>query len=80
MKRAESRGPSIDMEKCVEEVGHNRFNLVLIASERLREIRRKTSDPSKYASSIDALSDIQDGKVNPTVYLSKIGEGKKNKS
>ncbi len=79
MKKSDSRGPLVDTQKCVQNVDHNRFNLVLIASERLRELRRKNSNPENYPSSVDALLDVQEGKVNPKVYLSKVGT-KKTKS
>jgi DNA-directed RNA polymerase omega subunit len=42
-----SRGPSIDTEKCVENVGGNRFDLVLIATERAREIKRQHQESDK---------------------------------
>ena len=69
-----SRGPSIDTEKCVENVGGNRFNLVLIATERAREIKRQHQESDKREhvySIISALTDIQDGTVDEA-YLKKI--------
>ena len=69
-----SRGPSIDTEKCVENVGGNRFDLVLIATERAREIKRQHQESDKREhvySIISALSDIQDGSVGKE-YLKKI--------
>jgi DNA-directed RNA polymerase omega subunit len=42
-----SRGPNIDTEKCVENVGGNRFDLVLIAAERSREIKRQNQESDK---------------------------------
>jgi len=70
-----SRGPSIDMDKCVEAVGGNRFNLVLIAAARSREIRRQHahSDKREHVHSIvTALEDIQRGEVESQKYLSKV--------
>ena len=70
-----SRGPSVDMEKCVEAVGGNRFNLVLIAAARSREIRRQHahSDKREHVHSIvTALEDIQRGEVESQKYLSKV--------
>ena len=69
-----SRGPSIDTEKCVESVGGNRFDLVLIATERAREIKRQHQESDKREhvySIISALSDIQEGSVGKE-YLKKI--------
>ena len=70
-----SRGTEIDMEKCVEQVGGNRFNLVLIASERARVIRRQNKESvtrEHVYSIVTALDDIQRGTVDPTTYLNKV--------
>jgi DNA-directed RNA polymerase omega subunit len=69
-----SRGPSIDTEKCVENIGGNRFDLVLIATERAREIKRQNQESDKREhvySIISALNDIQEGSVGKE-YLKKI--------
>jgi DNA-directed RNA polymerase omega subunit len=70
-----SRGTGIDTEKCVIEAGGNRFNLVLVASERAREIRRqnKESDKREHVHSIvTALQEIQAGGIEPRKYLNKV--------
>lgn len=70
-----SRGPSIDMEKCVEGAGGNRFNLVLVAAARAREIKRQHSSSDKREhvhSIITALEEIESGKVEPIKYLNKV--------
>ena len=70
-----SRGTEIDMEKCVEQVGGNRFNLVLIASERARVIRRQNKESvtrEHVYSIVTALDDIQRGTVDPATYLNKV--------
>jgi DNA-directed RNA polymerase omega subunit len=69
-----SRGPSIDMETCVENAGGNRFDLVLIATERAREIKRQNQESDKREhvySIISALTDIQEGSVGKE-YLKKL--------
>ncbi len=69
-----SRGPSIDTEKCVENIGGNRFDLVLIATERAREIKRQNQESDKREhvySIISALTDIQEGSVGKE-YLKKL--------
>jgi len=69
-----SRGPEIDTETCVQNVGGNRFNLVLIAAERSREIRRQNKDSDKREhvhSILTALTDIQEGRVNEN-YITKL--------
>ena len=67
-----SRGPEINMDTCVENAGHGRFNLVLIASERLRELRKQHKESGKYITPVDALKDVEAGKVDITEYLNKI--------
>ena len=70
-----SRGPSIDMEKCVAAAGGNRFNLVLIASARTREIRRQHahSDKREHVHPIiTALGEIEAGTVESIKYLNKV--------
>ena len=72
-----SRGPGIDTEKCVENVGMSRFDLVLIAAQRAREIKRQHKD-NPYASFgqvhtiVTALEEIQAGTVDPITYLKKV--------
>jgi DNA-directed RNA polymerase subunit K/omega len=69
-----SRGPDIDTEKCVINAGGNRFNLVLIAAARAREIAKKhkfdenTSQPN---APVSALLDVQHGRVDIN-YLKKV--------
>ena len=70
-----SRGTGIDTEICTQMVGGNKFNLVLIASERAREIRRQNKDSDKREhvhSIVTALEEIQAGKINGLTYLNKL--------
>jgi DNA-directed RNA polymerase subunit K/omega len=74
MKLSDSRGPTIDTQKCLDQIGGNRFELVLIASVRSREISRrlKNSDQSNYLNaSVSALLDVQEGIVTRQ-YLKKV--------
>lgn len=78
--KALSRGPNLDMEKCVENAGGNRFDLVLVAAERSREIKRqhRESDRREHIyTTITALEDVEAGKVG-IEYLAKISK-RKNK-
>ncbi len=59
----------ITSQKAVEKVG-NRFDLILIASARAREISRKKI-PSKNTPCIQALRDVENGIVGRE-YLRKI--------
>jgi DNA-directed RNA polymerase omega subunit len=72
--KVQSRGPAIDTHLCVDNVGGNRFNLVLIAAQRAREIVRAHKHSGKtdgvYAP-VSALIEIQEGKIGYN-YLMKI--------
>ena len=68
-----SRGPEVDTDLCVAVAG-NRYNLVLIAAHRAREIKRQHKDSMKREhvySNITALLDVQSGKVG-LEYLKRI--------
>ena len=70
-----SRGPGVDTEVCTVNAGGNRFDLVLIASERAREIRRQNKDSDKREhvhSIVTALEEIQAGGIDPRKYLNKV--------
>ena len=70
-----SRGPGINTELCTQMAGGNRFNLVLVASERAREIRRQNKDSDKREhvhAIITALEEIQRGEIEPRKYLNKV--------
>jgi DNA-directed RNA polymerase omega subunit len=69
--KIDSRGPVIDMEKCVNKMG-GRYDLVLIAAQRLREIKRKDRDSQKYSTTVDALIDVQNGIIELSDYILKI--------
>jgi DNA-directed RNA polymerase subunit K/omega len=70
--KLESRGPIINTEKCVANIG-GRYDLVLIAAQRLREIKRVHRDnPTKYVTCVDALIEVQEGQVNVEDYILKI--------
>ena len=74
MKIDLSRGTALDNDKCVENVGGNRFNLVLIAATRAREIKRQhhESDRREHIySNLTALSEIQEGKIG-IEYLKRV--------
>jgi DNA-directed RNA polymerase subunit K/omega len=69
-----SRGTEIDTDQCVDLSGGNRFNLVLIAAARAREIKRqhRESDKREHVySNLTALLEIQSGKVGAE-YLKRV--------
>jgi DNA-directed RNA polymerase subunit K/omega len=74
MIKAESRVSQLDNDKCVELSGGNRFNLVIMAAARSREIRRQNRDSQKFEhihSTVTALLEFQDGTLNAS-YMKKI--------
>ena len=72
-KLTNSRSPQLDNELCVEQVGGNRFNLVLIAAIRAKEIKRQAakSGAGVVSATIDALLEVQSGKIGKE-YLKRI--------
>lgn len=73
-KLSDSRGTQLNNDKCVENVGQNRFDLVLIAAERAREIKRhnrESENREHIFSTVTALLEVQEGKVGRE-YLKKL--------
>jgi hypothetical protein len=69
-----SRGTFIDTEKCVELSGGNRFNLVIMAAARSRELRRQNSSSQKFEdvhTNVTALLEFQNGIQNGD-YMKKV--------
>jgi DNA-directed RNA polymerase subunit K/omega len=70
--RIASRGPIINTKECVRQAG-GRYDLVLIAAQRLRELKRiHREDTTRYVTPVDALMEVQAGQVNLEDYLAKI--------
>ena len=72
MRTEPTRALEIDTELCVRNVGNYRFDLVLIAAQRTRELRRQSKESGKFISCVDALLEIQNGQINANDYLRKI--------
>jgi DNA-directed RNA polymerase subunit K/omega len=69
-----SRGTQIDTDKCVEIAGGNRFNLVIMAAARSRELRRQHASSQKFEdvhTNVTALLEFQNGKLDAD-YMKKI--------
>lgn len=62
----------VDVNTCCEQVGNKRFDLVLIAAAKMREMRFHRIGTDKITTISEALIEIQEGRVNPTEYLRKI--------
>jgi DNA-directed RNA polymerase subunit K/omega len=68
--RVESRSSQIDNECCVEIAG-NRYDLIVAASQRLREMKIRARETGKYVTAIDALLEVQAEQINVVEYLVK---------
>lgn len=69
-----SRGTSIDTEQCVQNIGGNRFNLVLIAATRARELARQhrhAENKGQLNAPVTALLEVQEGKIGAE-YLKRV--------
>jgi len=74
MIKKDSRVSQLDNDKIVEMSGGNRFNLVIMAAARSREIRRQNKDSQKFEhihSNVTALLEFQNGTYGAD-YINKI--------
>ena len=63
-----SRGPEVDTEQCIKNVGGNRFDMVILASHRAREMKRQhmyDGNTTNFNAPVSALLEIQEGPVDP---------------
>jgi DNA-directed RNA polymerase subunit K/omega len=74
----DSRGSQINLEQCVEAAG-TRYDLVIAASQRLRELKRQARETGAYVTPVDALLEMQQGRINMPQYLAKV-KGREKKS
>lgn len=66
------RATVVDIEKCIEKSGHNRFEVILAATHRTRELKARAKENDSFVTVVDSLLEIQDGKLNVTEYLNKV--------
>ena len=69
--RIESRSSEIDTERCVANAG-GRYDLVVAAAQRLREMKRRAKETNGMATTIDALKEAQNGVLDMKDYLAKV--------
>ena len=69
--RIESRSSQIDTERCVDHAG-GRYDLVIAAAQRLREMKRRARETNTHVTAIDALLEAQVGQLNMQDYLAKV--------
>ena len=72
-KKVIDRHAQFDIEKCVENINNSRYDLVMVAAQRTRELRRKSSRGDKQHICIgDALLEAQAGMIDANEYLAKV--------
>ena len=69
--RVESRSREVDNERCVEQAG-GRYDLIIVAAQRLREMKSRARETNQSVTAIDALLEVQSGQVNILDYLIKV--------
>ena len=63
----------VDIEKCVEQINNSRYDLVMVAAQRTREMRRKSARGDKQHVHInDSLLEAQAGMIDTNAYLAKV--------
>lgn len=62
----------IDINLCTEQVNNRRYDLVLIAAAKMREMRFHRTGSDKITRLSEVLLEIQEGRVDPAEYLRKI--------
>ena len=69
--RIDSRTSQVDTEQCVDQAG-GRYDLVIAAAQRLRELKRRARETDVYVTPIDALLEMQAGQINILDYMAKV--------
>jgi DNA-directed RNA polymerase omega subunit len=69
--RIDSRTSQVDTEKCVDQAG-GRYDLVIAAAQRLRELKRRGRETNTYVTPIDALLEMQAGQIDMIDYMAKV--------
>lgn len=57
--RKDTRATEIDVEKCIRKAGVGRFDMIIAATERTRELKKQNKETNKFISVVDALLEIQ---------------------
>ena len=73
MSLVNSRGTQVDTERCVRNANGNKYDLVLMAASRAREIKRRNQASMRQehvGAGVTALLEIQRGELS-TDYINK---------
>jgi DNA-directed RNA polymerase omega subunit len=67
-----SRTLDVDTQKCVEKSGVSRYEMIIMAAARAREIRHKNRSSQEHGlqhTVVTALLEVQAGDLDPTILL-----------
>ena len=67
----DSRSTQLDLERSVELAG-SRYDMIIAVSQRLRELKRRARETGEYITPVDALLEMQEGKIDMVRYMSKV--------
>jgi DNA-directed RNA polymerase subunit K/omega len=70
--KTDSRGSLVDVERVIRNSGHGRFDMIIQASQRAREIRQQNRNSQRAEhlyGPVTALLEIQSGKIDQDYAL-----------
>ena len=70
--RKETRATQVDIEKCIDKTGFGRFDLIVAASQRVRELKSRARESGAHVTAVDALLEAQNGQLNVLDYMAKV--------
>jgi DNA-directed RNA polymerase subunit K/omega len=70
--RKETRATQVDIEKCIDKTGFGRFDLIVAASQRVRELKIRARESGAHVTAVDALLEAQNGQLNVLDYMAKV--------
>ena len=68
----ETRASEVDIEKCIDKTGFGRFDLIVAASQRVRELKIRARESGAHVTAVDALLEAQTGQLNVLDYMAKV--------
>jgi DNA-directed RNA polymerase subunit K/omega len=68
----ETRASEVDIEKCIDKTGFGRFDLIVAASQRVRELKIRARESGAHVTAVDALLEAQNGQLNVLDYMAKV--------
>lgn len=70
--KKDTRASEIDIEKAISKTGYGRFDLIIAASQRTRELKNRARANNGFVTAVDALLEAQTGNLNMQDYLAKV--------